>query len=495
MPTYKWSKTAASNGNSDPTINFLEGQAPSSLNDSNRAAMAAEAKFRDDISGTLTTTGSSTAYALTTNSVFDTAALMSGAMLCFIPHATNGASPTLAVDGLTARAINQSTGVAVTAGQLVLGTPYVVTYVHASTEFILQGAIGATDTLQILSTDAGATVGPTLDLYRNSASPAVSDVLGSIDFNGKDSAANKQLYARIVTQVTDPTSTTEDANLIMQAVIAGTLTAVFQSNGNELLTPLRITLSNSTTAFVLSGGATGSRNGSPAAGETRYNTTLNGLEYWNGTAWIVQGQAPTVQTFLTGTAATYTPSTGMVRIRVRMCGGGGGGSGSTANNGNNGTATLFADWGAGLGSGGVTGGAGGAGGSGGAVGTGTQVLRVTGGQGQSAGVTNVANVSLMGGQGGNNPLGGAGAGGVNGGAGNAAAANTGSGGGGAAATSATNSGAGGGSGEYVEFYMTAAQVGASKTYTVGAKGTGGAAGGRAGGDGAAGIIIIEEFYA
>ena len=35
---------------------------------------------------------------------------------------------------------------------------------------------------------------------------------------------------------------------------------------------------------------------------------------------------------------------------------------------------------------------------------------------------------------------------------------------------------------------------ATYTYTVGAKGTGGAAGTVAGGDGAAGIIIVEEFY-
>ncbi len=42
--------------------------------------------------------------------------------------------------------------------------------------------------------------------------------------------------------------------------------------------------------------------------------------------------------------------------------------------------------------------------------------------------------------------------------------------------------------------MTAAQVGANQTYTVGTGGNGGAAGGLAGGNGAAGIIIIEEFY-
>ncbi len=42
--------------------------------------------------------------------------------------------------------------------------------------------------------------------------------------------------------------------------------------------------------------------------------------------------------------------------------------------------------------------------------------------------------------------------------------------------------------------MTAAQIGASQAYTVGAQGNGGAAGTLAGGNGAAGVIIAEEFY-
>lgn len=491
MPIYKWSKTAASNGNSDPTINYLEGQAPSSLNNSARAAMAAEAKFRDDISGTLTTTGSSTAYALATNSVFDTAANMSGAMLCFIPHATNGASPTLAVDDLTARAINQSTGVAVTAGQLVLGTPYVVTYVHASTEFILQGAIGATDTLQILSTDAGATVGPTLDLYRNSASPAVNDVIGSVDINGKNSTPAKKLYARVTAIIKNATAAAEDANVFLQAIVAGTLTTVIQNSGNSLLSAMQFTLSNATAALSLSGGATGSRSGSPTAGDTRYNTTLNGLEYWNGTAWIVLGQAPTVQRFTSGTSQTYTPGTGVVRIRVRMCGGGGGGSARITNNGAVGTDTSFGSWTAIHGNGGVVdGGAGGAGGTGGATGTGTLIDRADGASGLAGNGSSSANASYPGGVGGVNPFGGNGCGTAFNAAGGAARANTGAGGQGGG-SSGNNAGSGGGAGEYVEFWVNGPSA---TTYTVGAGGNGGAAGTTAGGNGAAGIIIIEEFY-
>src|SRR5690606_37733572 len=139
---YAWSKTAASNSSADSNVNWAEGQAPSSVNDSARAEMASVAKWRDDISGTLTTGGTSTAFTLTTNCVFASASEMDGAMICFIPHTTNGASPTLAVDGLTARNINVSPGVSVATGALVEGTPYVVTYDNDNTEFLLQGTLG-----------------------------------------------------------------------------------------------------------------------------------------------------------------------------------------------------------------------------------------------------------------------------------------------------------------------------------------------------------------
>jgi hypothetical protein len=141
MTFYKWSTTAATNSSADATINWAEGQAPSTVNDSARGMMAAAAKFRNDISGTITTGGTSTAYTVTTNQVFTTAALMSGALICFIPHTDSGAAATLAVDGLTARAINVSTGVAIPTGALKTGTPYLVTYIHASTEFIMVGAL------------------------------------------------------------------------------------------------------------------------------------------------------------------------------------------------------------------------------------------------------------------------------------------------------------------------------------------------------------------
>ena len=53
MSFFRWSKTANNNANADGTINWAEGQAPSTVNDSARAMMAAAAKYRDDIAGVI----------------------------------------------------------------------------------------------------------------------------------------------------------------------------------------------------------------------------------------------------------------------------------------------------------------------------------------------------------------------------------------------------------------------------------------------------------
>lgn len=120
MTLYRWSQTAATNATADSTISYRENQAPSTLNDSARAAMAAVAKARDDWSGVLVTGGSSTAYTLSTYQVFNS--LYSGLTVTCRMHATNGTSPTLAVDGLGAKAIHAVAGTAVVSAEMAAGS-------------------------------------------------------------------------------------------------------------------------------------------------------------------------------------------------------------------------------------------------------------------------------------------------------------------------------------------------------------------------------------
>jgi microcystin-dependent protein len=142
MTLYKWSTTAANNATADSTINWAEGQAPSSVNDSARAEMAAVAKFRDDIAGAITTGGSSTAYTAASSQGFNSLANMSGRMIAFVPHTTSGATVTLNVDGLGAKPLRSAPSAELLAGVLVQGTPYVATYYNATQEWILHGFYG-----------------------------------------------------------------------------------------------------------------------------------------------------------------------------------------------------------------------------------------------------------------------------------------------------------------------------------------------------------------
>lgn len=136
---FNWSQTAASNATADSTVNFAEGQAPSTLNDSNRAAMASIASFRDDISGAITTGGTSTAYTVTTAQAFTLLTQLNGQMIAFTPHTTNGATVTLAVNGGAAKPLRSAPSVELPSGVLVQGTPYVALYNNSDAAWYLHG--------------------------------------------------------------------------------------------------------------------------------------------------------------------------------------------------------------------------------------------------------------------------------------------------------------------------------------------------------------------
>ena len=142
MTLYKWSQTASSDATADSTINWAEGQAPSSVNNSARAMMAATAKWRDDIAGAIVTGGTSTAYTVSSYEVFDTLAHLGGQMIAFTPHTTNGATVTLNVDSLGAKPLRSAPGVELLAGTIIQGTPYLALYSNSDGAFYLQGFYG-----------------------------------------------------------------------------------------------------------------------------------------------------------------------------------------------------------------------------------------------------------------------------------------------------------------------------------------------------------------
>ena len=126
MTVNLWSQTAATNATADSTVNWREGQAPSTVNNSSRAMMAAIAKWRDDQSGNIETGGSSTAYTVTSNQSL--APLADGYTITVRMHTANGASATLNVDSTGAKAIRTGNATALVEGALTADSVHRFTY-------------------------------------------------------------------------------------------------------------------------------------------------------------------------------------------------------------------------------------------------------------------------------------------------------------------------------------------------------------------------------
>ena len=77
------------------------------------------------------------------------------------------------------------------------------------------------DVLTIVSTDADASSGPNITLYRNSGSPADSDNLGDIHFKGRNDNSQDVEYAVIDGRIVDASDGTEDGKLEIVTIVGG----------------------------------------------------------------------------------------------------------------------------------------------------------------------------------------------------------------------------------------------------------------------------------
>ena len=84
------------------------------------------------------------------------------------------------------------------------------------------------DTLSLVSTDADSSSGPNQRFYRNSSSPANSDILGTIDFEGRNNNSQDVVYANILTEIASVADGNEFGVISLQAMRNGTLTTAMQ---------------------------------------------------------------------------------------------------------------------------------------------------------------------------------------------------------------------------------------------------------------------------
>jgi len=98
-------------------------------------------------------------------------------------------------------------------------------------------SVTAKPLMTITNSNADAT-GATLTLKKDSATPADTDGLGNIIFEGWDSEAptteNATVYAKVIGSMPDETEATEDGQFDIQIMKAGTLTSALKLTGGTL---------------------------------------------------------------------------------------------------------------------------------------------------------------------------------------------------------------------------------------------------------------------
>lgn len=232
--------TSAASNTDFGGIGILGTNLVSTADDAFRANSAIIAKWWSDIGAVNTVAGTANAITVTTPTLY--AAFKQGVVVGFKNTAgPNTGAVTLNLDALGAKAIRLQGDTALVGGEMVANGIYLLRYdtsynSAAGAWVLLNSALtsvplslsqaAAGTILTLTSTNAGAGSGPDIDLYRNSASPAVSDLLSKILWNANNSGAAKTLYASLIPAIVDPTAGTEDAGLIGSVVMNGAVTDV-----------------------------------------------------------------------------------------------------------------------------------------------------------------------------------------------------------------------------------------------------------------------------
>ncbi|MEP7454309.1 tail fiber protein [Phyllobacterium sp. SB3] len=126
---WDWSLTPSNNDTADADVNWVEGQLPSTVNNSARQMMTRIKELLNDLSGVNSSTGSAGAYSLSASSSFET--LTDGLIVAFKAHVANTAAATINVNLIGSKSLRRlsPTGdIPLVAGDICVGGIYALVY-------------------------------------------------------------------------------------------------------------------------------------------------------------------------------------------------------------------------------------------------------------------------------------------------------------------------------------------------------------------------------
>jgi hypothetical protein len=218
------------------TARWPEGMAPSAVNNAGRADEGILARWHKDTNASVASTGSANAYVVAANQTIS--AYYDGLVIAFDANFANTAAATLNVDAVGADTIKKHGATDLAANDIKAGQKVIV--IHDGTNWQMVSPLGNTSVtasasntftadqtiaadLTVSDTDAGALEGPVVKMYRNSASPAASDILAALTWSGNDSAVAEFRYAAIYTTILTATAGSEDSRMEIDTRRGGAL--------------------------------------------------------------------------------------------------------------------------------------------------------------------------------------------------------------------------------------------------------------------------------
>jgi hypothetical protein len=206
------------------------------------------------------TAGTSTAYTATSGLALT--AVPDGEMFLLRLDEDCGATPTLAVDGLTARTMKHADGSAIAPGDLKSASIYPVFYRSATTDFLVIGgptralANALTITVDDASNNA---VTRLLTLGHTTSGTAAAGMGVGILARVEDAAGNLNDAGALDFVLTDATNGSEDSDVVVRGMVAGTLTEIFRALGTGGLQLLGVAAYTLKTIQWYTGSATWTR--------------------------------------------------------------------------------------------------------------------------------------------------------------------------------------------------------------------------------------------
>jgi hypothetical protein len=168
-----------------------------------------------------------------------------------------------------------------------------------------------------LQQDDNAGAALDVKIYKNSASPADTDVIGSLSFYGKDDGGNTTQYGYISTTIVDKSASSEDAYMSFY-----TITNATAATEALRLTSGKVTKFGTTSPSVAAGGSILRWDGTSWEPSEVSTTGLADLVAVTANTTVTAALSGKIYTFNKGSAGTFTlpsnPTTGTQYVLINL---------------------------------------------------------------------------------------------------------------------------------------------------------------------------------